>query len=99
MGYQAVQAAHAAIEFQHQFPEISKQWNENSKYLVMLSVHDEIELCKYLNIFTDNGLSVSVFWEPDIGNEMTALAVEPSDKAKKLCSNLPLMLKEYEKKI
>jgi hypothetical protein len=34
-----------------------------------------------------------VFREPDINNEITAIAVEPSEKSRKLCSNLPLALK------
>lgn len=36
--FRMIQAAHAAIEFQHEHPEIAKEWNTNSKYLVFLSV-------------------------------------------------------------
>ena len=32
--YQAVQAGHSAIQFQHDHPEIAKQWYINSKYLI-----------------------------------------------------------------
>jgi len=35
-----------------------------------------------------------VFLEPDIGNQLTAIALEPTDKSYRLTSNLPLALKE-----
>ena len=92
-GYQAVQAAHAAIEFQYEHPQIAKDWNTHSKYLVFLSVPDEPSLLNLLEKFKKEDLAYSVFREPDIGNQVTAIAVEPGEKSKKLCSNLPLALK------
>lgn len=97
-GYQAVQAAHAAIEFQHEHPEIAKQWNTESKYLVFLSVPNEQSLLKLLIKAQDCNLNYSAFYEPDIGNQLTAIAIEPSEKSMKLCSNIPLALNEYELK-
>jgi len=35
-----------------------------------------------------------LFFEPDIGNQLTAIALEPSERAGKLTSNLPLALKD-----
>lgn len=95
-GYQAVQAANAAIDFQHKHPEIAKQWNSISNYLVFLSVASEKDLYKYLDRFTSKGLKFTPFFEPDIDNQLTAVAVEPTEKARKLCSNLPLALKEFQ---
>lgn len=92
-GSQAVQAAHAAIEFQHEYFKIAKQWNSESKYLIFLSVQDEQSLLTLLEKIQKHGLKCSVFREPDINNEITAIAVEPSEKSRKLCSNLPLALK------
>jgi hypothetical protein len=34
----------------------------------------------------------TIFREPDIDNQITAVAFEPSDATKKLCKNLKLML-------
>lgn len=42
-----------------------------------------------------NNIKYSIFREPDLGNEITAIAIEPSDKARRMLSCCPLMLKEY----
>jgi len=73
-------------------------WMKFSQYLVFLSVSDEMTLCKLIDKFNERGLRVSIFREPDIDNEITAIAVEPSEITRKLTSNLPLMLKEFNRK-
>jgi hypothetical protein len=35
------------------------------------------------------------FKEPDIGNQITAVCIEPSDKARAICAGMPLALKEF----
>lgn len=67
-----------------------------SQYLVFLSVADESALIELIDKFNENGLRVSIFREPDIDNQITAIAVEPSVLTRKLTSNLPLMLKELK---
>ena len=98
-GYQAVQSSHAGIDFQHQHPEISKQWNTKSNYLIILSVENEEQLSLFIKKFKYHNLKTTVFREPDIDNQITAIVVEPGEKSKKLTSNLPLALKEYQTKI
>ena len=93
-GYQAVQSGHAAIQFQYEHPIISKNWYENSNYLIFLTTSDESELIRYLEKAKAKGIHTSVFQEPDIDNEITAIALEPSDTTRRLVSNLPLALKE-----
>ena len=44
IGYQAVQAGHAAIQFQHEHQVEAKAWYTQSNYLAFLSVDDETEL-------------------------------------------------------
>lgn len=45
-----------------------------------------------------SGLKFSVFIEPDINNEITAVCIEPSETTKKLTSRYPLMLREEKVK-
>jgi len=89
-----VQSAHAAIEFQHTHPEIAKEWNTNSKYLVFLSVENEKELHKLLKKIKIKELKYATFIEPDIGNQLTAIALEPGEKSHNLTRNLSLTLQE-----
>lgn len=93
-GQQAIQASHASIEFQYEHSEIAKEWNDNSKHLVFLSVENEEELKKFLQKIQFKDLRYSIFIEPDIGNQLTAICLEPGQVSQKLTSNLPLALKE-----
>lgn len=88
---QATQACHAAIDFQHQYGEISRDWQTNSNYLVLLSTVDESALDKLIYKAHSLGIKHTVFREPDINNEITAVAFEPSNEAKKMTSSIPLM--------
>lgn len=38
-----------------------------------------------------------MFYEPDLDNAITAIAVEPSDKSRRLLANLPLALRNNRK--
>ena len=42
------------------------------------------------------GIKHTVFREPDINNEITAIAFEPSDSARKLTSSCALLGKEVQ---
>jgi Peptidyl-tRNA hydrolase PTH2 len=94
LGYQAVQSIHAAIQFKFEHPEISLNWFEKSNYLGLLSVVNEVELIALIEQATEKGIPLSVFREPDIDNQITAIALAPGPQSKKLCSRLPLALKE-----
>ncbi len=90
---QGVQNAHAAINFIFEHPEISKNWNTYSNYLVFLSIQDEYHLNTLLEKANVRGIKTTSFYEPDRDNELTAIALEPSVISKKLVSSLPLMRK------
>jgi hypothetical protein len=94
-GQQMLQSAHAAIEFQHEHVEIAIWWNIHSKYLVFLSVENELELHKLLEKIKLYAIKHSTFFEPDLGNQLTSIAIEPSELSQKLTSRLPLALKEF----
>lgn len=85
---QAVQIAHALSTFYHEHRLLEDKWYKDSQHLVLVSVPNRIELLKLVEKARRKGAAFSVFCEPDIGNEITAVALE--HKAKNLCSRLPL---------
>lgn len=94
IGVQALQSGHAAIDFQYQHPEIGKEWQIKSNYLAFLTVANEADLIKLITKAILSGIKHTVFREPDIDNQITAVAFEPSEAARKLTSSCPLMGKE-----
>lgn len=92
--YQAVQSGHAAIDFQHQYPVEAKEWQTQSNYLAFLTVADEAELIKLISRAILSGIKHTVFREPDIDNQITAVAFEPCELSRKLTSSCPLLGKE-----
>lgn len=92
-GYQAVQSMHALRQFTAEHPEIDKEWFEKSNYLGLLSVPNEQALVDLIEQATVHDIPFSVFREPDVDNEITAIALAPGEKSKKLCSRLPLALR------
>ena len=89
-----MQAAHAAIEFQHAFPELARQWFTRSNYLVFLSAPTAEALNVLLQQARQQGILHSAFHEPDLGHALTAIAFEPAPLSRKLLKRLPLLGKE-----
>lgn len=81
-------------QFTADYPEIDREWFENSNYLVCLSVQDLPTLTQLFESAKALGLSATGFFEPDLNDELTAIAVAPSDDARRLLSRLPLALKK-----
>ena len=94
IGTQALQSGHAAIDFQHQHPSEAKEWHSKSNYLVFLTVANEEELIKLTTKAILLGIKHTVFREPDLDNQITAVAFEATDAARKLTSSCPLLGKE-----
>jgi len=84
---------HALRQFTAEHPEVDQAWFESSNYLGLLSVCNEEELHKLIERAADLGIKHSIFREPDIGDQVTAIALEPSTTSKKLCSGLKLALR------
>lgn len=94
-GYQLIQSVHAAIEFVYEFPNEAKHWKQISNSLAGLSTKNEQELQDLIVKLQKRNIKFSVFREPDIQNQITAIAIEPTQEARKLCRYLPLALKHY----
>ena len=84
---------HALRQFTAEHPEIDRIWFEQSNYLGLLSVKNEEELVQLIEQAANHGIHHSIFREPDIDNQITAIALSPGPKSKKLCSRLPLALR------
>jgi peptidyl-tRNA hydrolase len=93
LGSQAVQGMHALQEFAIEHAEINKAWHNQSNYLCFLSVPDKESLLELIETCKREKIKCSIFMESDLNNEITAIALEPGIKAKKVCRNLPLALK------
>jgi hypothetical protein len=65
--------------------------SKQNQLFSILTVSDEQELIKLITKAILFGIKHTVFREPDIGNEITAVAFEPSDAARKLTSLCSLL--------
>lgn len=86
---------HAVIQFGMEYPDIHRHWYEKSNYLGFLSVASQGDLIRLINKAKMLEIECSVFKEPDMDYEITAIALAPGKKSRKLVSNLKLALKEF----
>ena len=70
---QAVQAAHAVIEATRQYIKP----DDTHPHLVILTVADEERLNRVVYRLQDNSIPFQTFIEPDIGDQLTAIATAP----------------------
>lgn len=91
-GLRAAQACHVLREFGEDYPEIDAEWFKDSNTIVLLDAPDEKALDALAKKAVQTDVPCSVFWEIDLDNSLTALALGP--KGKKLVSGLPLAFKQ-----
>ncbi len=94
-GYQAVQSIHATTVFSQEHKEIYQQWYNVFQGISLLAVPNEDHLKHLISKLSQRGIRHSIFIEPDINNHVTSIAIEPDEASHKLCSSIPLALKEY----
>ena len=88
--YQIPQVTHAAIQFANDYPLEQEKWFKESNTVVILAAKDIKQLKQFENSLKEKNIKFSSFYEPDIGNELTAIAIVPSEQSKKLCSKFKL---------
>lgn len=107
-GYQTAQTAHVVAEFIMQQPEIAQRWHKISNSVIVLETENAKKLTELKTSAETLGLTVVLFREPDLGDEITALAFAPGAKTREFLSNLPCAgrslknqdsLKEREKRL
>lgn len=84
--YQAVQAGHAVAEHMLNYPETWK-----NQTLVYLRVENENNLFQYLERVCKIGGKYSPFYEPDMDDQMTAMAVLSDPKVDELFCKMRLV--------
>ena len=93
-GAQLAQAVHAAFRFADEWRHTAQKWMDNSEYICILEIENEVELAALLEKAKRQDIPSSGFTEPDLNDSLTAVALAPSPESKKLCSSLRLALKE-----
>jgi len=88
------QSCHCAIQFFMEHTELATEWYNKSNYIAVLEIKNEPAIHELLEKASSKQIRFSIFREPDINDEITAIVLEPGDKSRKLCANLPLALKE-----
>lgn len=91
-GQQAVQAAHALREFVNDHPDVDRDWYEKSKTLVLLAADNEDALAHVLREAQRRGVPAAAFFEPDLDDALTAIALAPAGE--RMCQNLDLALRQ-----
>ncbi len=87
------QSVHAAFHFAHDHRDLVEPWLLKSNFLVIVSVPNEDALLDLIKEAATRGIARTAVREPDINDEATAVAFEPGAKARRLCAELPLALK------
>ena len=86
-----MQAAHALQELNIHFPDVIRGWHASSNYLVLLSASQE-RLQQTLLKAQQQGLPVCAFHEPDLNDQLTAIAIGPDGG--RLVRKFPLAMKD-----
>jgi len=72
-----------------------RSWHKNSQYIVSLQVPSPEALEELYSRAFDDGHDVISFREPDLGDQLTAIAFVPHEHVKPFLANLPLAGKHF----
>ena len=97
ISYQAVQSIHAAVDYVFKYQKTLKKWHKSSNVIILLAVKNKTTLIKFIKKIRKLNVKYVAFKEPDLKNQITAVALEPSEKTQKLCKNLHTALKPPNK--
>lgn len=91
-GLQLSQALHAGQEWVLQRTDAARAWRASSNTVAIVAVPDVAEFARVIERAHRAGVDVVEFRDSDLSPELTALALEPGDGARRLCRGLPLAL-------
>lgn len=92
-GPQAVQSCHAMAAFAIEHREDFEAWYRGSNTLALVSVENERELESLADTANLRGISASDVREPDLEDQLTALALGP--EGRKICRGLTPTLRRF----
>jgi peptidyl-tRNA hydrolase len=92
-GAMLAQSCHVAFRFATEWRCATNDWLDTSEYICILATENETELLELWQRAQQLEIPSESFREPDYNDSLTAIALAPGEKSKKLCSNLPLALK------
>lgn len=87
---QAAQAVHAAFAYHAAHPAIVDSWLPDP-YLVIVTAPNEAGVIALATQARAEGITATVWHEPDMADAITACVLEPSVTARRLCAQLPLL--------
>jgi len=88
----AAQVGHAIAEFSIKYPKDFQCWHEASNTIVVLQVPDILKLVEVIDRANFEAVRYASFHEPDLKNELTAIAFEPAARTSKLLRKLDLLI-------
>jgi peptidyl-tRNA hydrolase len=90
-GSPCAQVAHALTEFSIKYPVDFHDWYNVSNTIAVLRVPTMLDLAKLCDRAEFEGCRKAEFHEPDLNNELTAVAFEPSEKSRLFLKHLELL--------
>ncbi len=92
-GLQISQSIHAKDDFTHEHPDEELKWRNESNTIIVLSGSID-QLYSVISKALTNHVKYSRFKEPDLNNQVTAVALEPGEKTVEIVKGLPLALRD-----
>ena len=90
-GSPCAQVAHALTEFSIKYPVDFHDWYNASNTIAVLQVPTILNLAKLCDRAEFESVRKAEFHEPDLNNELTAVAFEPSENTRRLLKKLDLL--------
>lgn len=95
-GAQLAQSCHVCFAFAQEHSNLTHHWMTNSNYICIVNVDSQKELIDLMRRAEEKNIKFSFFREPDIDDEITAIALEPGNNSRKLTSRLNLALRNKD---
>jgi hypothetical protein len=89
---QIAQACHGIRQFSEDHPTIDAEWFTKSNYVAALNASEQ-QISDLIQKSVQHNIAFSTFRENDLDDEITVLVLAPGDASRKICSCLPLALR------